>query len=169
MLGLNVSLRAPAPVSGTAKALVSRTVDAVYGFVARDFFSNYQSWCPQVVELEPNHNAHVHPGVVARQVTLERGIRSESTFEIVEVLEPCRLTLEGRSEPFRSCYEFEPAPSEATEITFQFEMRELDLSMRPFAKLIRAAIQEGAEQTVENLKRILEAAAPALGAAATQH
>jgi len=35
-------------------------------------------------------------------------------------------------------------------------MRELDLSMRPFAKLIRMALQEGAEQTVENLKSLLE-------------
>lgn len=165
MLGLNLKLRSPASVSGSAKTLIARSIDAAYDFVVRDFFANYQRWCPQVVELEPSSGTPVHPGVRARQVTLDRGIKSESTFEIVDVEEPRRLTLEGLSEPFRSTYQFDSAPTEGTELTFQFEMRELELSMRPFAKLIRAALQEGAEQTVENLKFILEGGAPAADAA----
>jgi hypothetical protein len=92
-------------------------------------------------------------------VTLDRGIRSETTFEIREVEPPGRFVLEGLSEPFRSTYHFESAPDGATGITFDFEMRELELSMRPFAKLIRAALQDGAEQTVENLKSLLEGGA----------
>ena len=167
MLGLNLAPRVSAAVSGSATAVVARAVDVVYDFVARDFFANYQRWCPQVVELEPNECTPMSPGLMARQVTLDRGIRSESTFEIVEVNEGRRLALEGRSEPFRSSYNFENSPIESTTLTFQFELLDLELSMRPFAKLIRAAIQEGAEQTVENIKRILESGAPVAGSRAS--
>ncbi|PPD42702.1 MAG: polyketide cyclase [Methylocystis sp.] len=159
MLGLSFSA-AQAAVKGSASAVVSQTLGAVYDFVARDFFANYQRWAPQVVELEPKGPTPVRPGVTARQVTLDRGIRSESTFEVAAVEPPRRLVLEGLSESFRSTYEFHDAPSEGTEITFEFEMRELDLSMRPFAKLIRMALQEGAEQTIENLKSLLEDGPP---------
>lgn len=160
MLGLGMSTSSPAAVSASAQATIRRHVDSVFGFVARDFFANYQTWCPQVVELEPNGATAAQRGVQARQVTLDRGIRSEATFEIVAFEAPSRLVLEGRSEPFLSSYQFEPTSGESTELTFNFEMKQLELSMRPFAKLIRAAIQEGAEQTVENLKRILESQAP---------
>jgi hypothetical protein len=154
MLGLKLAA-ASAAVKGAASAVVPQDADAVHDFIARDFFSNYQRWSPQVVELEPRGPVPVRPGVTARQVTLDRGMRSESTFEVVQVDES-RLVLEGRSEPFRSTYQFERIAGGETALSFEFEMRELDLSMRPFAKLIRMALQEGAEQTVENLKSLLE-------------
>jgi hypothetical protein len=109
-----------------------------------------------VVELEPKGGTPVRPGVRGRQVTLDRGMRSEATFEVSAVEPPRRLVIDGLSEPFRSTYRFQRTAAHETEITFEFEMRELDLSMRPFAKLIRMALQEGAEQTIENLKTLLE-------------
>ncbi|WP_424361912.1 SRPBCC family protein [Methylocystis parvus] len=154
MFGLGTGL-APS-VKGSASVAVSQTVDKVYAFVVSDFFSNYQKWAPQVVELEPKGPTPVRPGIRARQVTLDRGMRSESTFEVSAVEPPKRLVIEGLSESFRSTYHFEEVSAEETEVTFEFEMRELDLSMRPFAKLIGMALQEGAEQTIENLKTLLE-------------
>jgi len=44
-------------------------------------------------------------------------------------------------------------------------LRRLDLMMRPFEKLIRIAIQDGAERTVRNLKRLIEAEAAPKGKA----
>ncbi len=159
MLGLKANfaaLHAPsALVGGVARTCISRGVEASFNFVARDFFRNYQRWQPQVVELEPSGDIPAMVGTTARQVTLDRGIRSESTFAIAE-LEPCRrFALAGVSEPFQSSYEFEPEEAN-TALTFKFELREIELSMRPFVKLIRAALQDGAEQTVENLKNLLE-------------
>lgn len=147
---------APRPVVGTANVRIARPIEAAFDYVVRDFFSNYRKWCPQVVELEPG-DGPAEIGVRARQVTLDRGIRSESTFEI-SALEPGRkLEIEGLSEPFHSSYEFERAEG-GTALTFKFELREVELSMRPFVKLIRSALQDGAEQTVENLKNLLEGA-----------
>lgn len=156
MFGIKLQSSPGAAVKGSATAIVSQTVDAVFEFVARDFFANYQRWAPQVVELEPSGKTPVEPGLKARQVTLDHGIRSESTFEVAQIEPPRQLVLEGLSESFRSSYRFESASPERTSLTFDFEMRELDLSMRPFAKLIRIALQEGAEQTIENLKSLLE-------------
>lgn len=158
-----LSLRLPLPgsdtpraVGGMAKVHIARPLEAAFDYVVRDFFSNYRKWCPQVVEVEPD-DGPAEVGVKARQVTLDRGIRSESTFEI-SLLEPGRkLEIEGLSEPFHSSYEFERAEG-GTALTFKFELREVELSMRPFVKLIRSALQDGAEQTVENLKDLLEGA-----------
>jgi hypothetical protein len=160
MLGFNFPTAQSAAVKGAATAVIPQKIDAVYDFVARNFFSNYQRWAPQVVELEPSGPTPIREGIKARQVTLDRGIRCESTFEVSKVEPPRRLVLEGVSDSFRSSYQFEPAVPEGTSLTFEFEMRELDLSMRPFVKLIRTALQEGAEQTIENLKALLESEPP---------
>jgi hypothetical protein len=160
MFGLRMSAAAAPAARGTASVVVPQPVDAVFDFVARDFFANYQRWCTQVVELEPKGPTPVRPGVTARQVTLERGMRSETTFTVADVERPRRLVLEGVSERFRSTYQFEKRSCGETEIKFCFEMRELDLSMRPFAKLIGMALQEGAEQAVENIKTLLAEDAP---------
>lgn len=161
MLGLNVNFqglsappRQPA-VGGVARTVISRPRDYVFNFVARDFFSNYQRWCPQVAELEPSGDTPARAGMTARQVTMERGIRSESTFEIAVVDPPRLFALEGISEPFSSSYEL-ACESDGTVLTFTFELREIELSMRPFVKLIRAALQDGAEQIVENIRALIE-------------
>ncbi len=164
MLGLNVNLQAlrptpPPVVGGVARTVISRPRDFAFDFVARDFFANYQRWCPQVVELEPNGSAPVRVGMTARQVTMERGIRSESTFAIAAIERPRLLALEGISEPFSSSYAFECEP-QGTMLIFTFELREIEFSMRPFVKLIRAALQDGAEQIVENLRALIETGAP---------
>jgi len=69
------------------------------------------------------------------------------------------FAIAGVSEPFNSSYTLEAAGDERTKLAFSFELEELDLAMRPFQKLIRAALQEGAAQTVENLKTLLESPA----------
>lgn len=172
MLGLNVNLKGLSPprppaVGGVARTVISLPRDLAFNFVARDFFTNYQRWCPQVVELEPSDSAPVRVGMTARQVTMERGIRSESTFAIVALERPRLLALEGVSEPFSSSYEFECEP-DGTMLTFTFELREIEFSMRPFVKLIRAALQDGAEQIVENIQTLLEAGASAETAGASE-
>lgn len=144
------------PVSSSARASVDRSIDAVFGFVGEEFFRNYQRWSPQVVELEPLAQGPIRPGLKARQVTLDQGIRSDSTFEVSRFAPPSTIELTGVSEPFRSSYEFSADGDARTEVVFTFELREIALPMRPFVKLIRAAIQDGAEQAVENIKRLIE-------------
>lgn len=146
------------PVAGQADDVVKCSISKAYDYVGRRFFENYRKWCPQVVELEELSEPPVHLGTRGRQVTRDRGIDSESIFEVSAFSPSSKFEIKGVSEPFRSAYELISEGSGATRISFTFELEQLDLAMRPFQKLIRAALQDGAIQTVENIKGLLEGA-----------
>jgi hypothetical protein len=144
------------PLLGNAHIVVERPIDEVFDFVGWRFFDHYWQWCPQIVELESLSTGQIGVGAEACQVTLDRGIRNEATFQITEFAPPQTLSLAGVTEPFESAYKFRKRGSAATEIAFSFELLELEFFMRPFGKVIRTALQDGAEQTVENIKRLIE-------------
>jgi hypothetical protein len=45
---------------------------------------------------------------------------------------------------------------EQTRLTFTFELTRIDFFMRPFEKLIRIAIHDGAGRVVRNIKGLVE-------------
>jgi hypothetical protein len=152
MLGIG----AATAVMGKASAMVDCPIQSAFDYVGYGLFEHYRVWCPQVVELDVISQGPVGVGTMARQVTLDRGITTESTFRIAEFDPPKIVELEDVSDPFRSIYLLEEAGAASISLIFSFEIRELELFMRPFKKLVRAALQEGAQQTVENLKQLLE-------------
>jgi hypothetical protein len=90
-------------------------------------------------------------------VRLDLGRRSESRFKIFTYEPGVRLALVGVSDPFRCTYELQDINLEkSTRLTFSFELLELLVVMRPFEGLVRAAIKDGAERTVQNIKRLVE-------------
>ena len=151
MLGLTSS----GPIQGCAESTVKCRISDAYEQIAQLFFDNYPKWCPQVVELEQLSPPPIQLGTRGRQVTRDRGIDSESLFDVTQFSSNAALEITGFSEPFRSHYEFVAKGSE-TQITFTFELKEIDLVMRPFQKLLKTALQDGAEQTAENIKTLLE-------------
>ena len=151
MLGLTSS----GPIQGRAESTVKCSITDAYHTVARCFFENYQKWCPQVVELEQLSPPPVQLGTKGRQVTRDRGIDSEALFDVTKFTTNEGLEITGSTEPFRSYYEFVNKGNE-TQIAFTFELKEIDLMMRPFQKLLKTALQDGAEQTAENIKSLIE-------------
>lgn len=144
------------PLLGCARTVVERPIDRVFDFVGRDFFDHYRQWCPHIVELESMSGEPIGVGAKVRQVALDRGICSEATFQITEFAPPQTLGLAGITEPFESAYKFQKRGEAATEIAFSFELLEVEPFMRPFERLIRTALQNGAEQTVDSIKQLLE-------------
>ena len=144
------NLATPRPISAKAQAVVQCPIGSAFDFVGHGFFQNYASWCPQVIELEPLSDGPVRPGVTARQVTLDQGIRNETTFEITTFGPPKFFGLKGLSESFKSLYEFEEQTAASTQMVFSFELEERGLFMRPFDQLIGSALQEGTQRVVEN-------------------
>ncbi len=143
-------------VKGQASIEIERSADAVYAFIAEDFERNYPRWSPEVKELRMVSKGPMRVGTLARQVRVDQGRRTESTFKITHMQPARRLTFQGTNFPFWVDYQFDAA-SQHTKLTFTFELRRIDLIMRPFEKLIRSAVQDGAERTVRNLKRLIEA------------
>jgi hypothetical protein len=153
MLG---GIGASKPVAGQADDVVNCSITKAFDLIGHHFFDNYPRWCPQIVDLEQTSSPPIQPGSEGRQVTRDRGIDSESTFLVSEFSPATKLEIKGVSEPFRSAYELTSEGPDKTRIAFTFELLEIDLMMRPFQKLIKTALQDGAIQSVENIKNLLE-------------
>jgi hypothetical protein len=144
-------------VKAQARIEIERSPESVYRFIAEDFAQNYPRWSPEVKELKIATEGPLRVGSVGRQVRVDQGRRTESMFRITQMQPAARLTFESQSPNFLVDYRFVPNQDEGTQLTFTFELRRLDLIMRPFEKLIRRAVQDGARRTVQNLKRLIEA------------
>jgi hypothetical protein len=153
MFGLNKDT----PVVGKADTKVKSPCEDVFSFVGADFIKNYPRWSPEVVELESLTDGDVKVGTMCRQVRIDQGRRSESTFKVTIFQPGKRICFEGVSNPYRCDYVLEEDKSiTISHIHFTFELISLELFMRPFEKLIRMAVQDGTEKTVRNIKKLVE-------------
>jgi hypothetical protein len=143
-------------VKAQASITIARDIDTVYQFVAEDFERNYPRWSPEVKQLRMVSQGPLRVGSLAHQVRVDQGRRTESTFEIVQMQPGERLSFQGTDVAYFVDYRFESVPNDRTRLTFTFELRRLELMMRPFEKLIRLTVQDGAQRTVRNVKRLIE-------------
>jgi hypothetical protein len=152
------NLASKEPVIGKASITIDRPGEEVFQYIAVDFFQNYPKLSPEVIQLEALTNGPVKLGTIARQVRVDQGHRSESRFRVTLYEPNKRLCFAGVSDPYRCTYELQELNQGKTvRLSFTFELLELQLFMRPFEKLIRVVVQDGAERTVRNLKRLTEA------------
>jgi hypothetical protein len=152
------NLGAKQSVIAKASTLVERSSVDIFRYLGDEFFENYPKWSPEVIELEQITDGPVKLGTMARQVRIDQGRRTETRFTINSYEPGKRLEFTGVSDPFRCVYELEEIePGKSARLTFIFELTEIQMFMRPFEKLIRVVVQEGAERTVRNLKRLTEA------------
>ncbi len=144
-------------IKGQASRDIARSVDTVYDFVVVHFFDNYPRWSPEVRELEALNTREVAMGTRGRQVRVDQGRRSETRFEVTELQPGRRVVFDGDLQArFAIRYNFEPRGDDACRLHFEFELKKVYLYMRPFEKLIRMAIEQGAENTVRNIKGLVE-------------
>lgn len=146
------------PVVGKASTVIHKPVEDVFRFIGDGFFENYPKWSPEVVELKPLSREQLQLGSLARQVRVDHGHRTESTFKVTEYQPNRRLLFSGVKDPYRCIYDMEPdmGSQSNTRIAFTFELSQIEFYMRPFEKLIRIAVQDGAERTVRNIKGLIE-------------
>lgn len=144
------------PVIGKASSIVKSPSNQLFDFIGNNFIINYPRWSPEVKELEKLTDGPIKLGTVCRQVRIDQGNRTESTFKVKTLDEGSRVCFEGVSNPYRCDYVIEPINAMDSRVTFVFELLSLDLHVRPFEKLVRIAIQDGTERTVHNIKRLVE-------------
>ncbi|NBQ67712.1 MAG: polyketide cyclase [Nitrosomonadaceae bacterium] len=145
------------PVIGKASAIIRSPTDKLFNFIGNDLLINYPRWSPEVKELEKLTDGPIKLGTVCRQVRVDQGNRSESTFKVKFFDIGARICFEGVSNPYRCDYVIESVNASDSRITFIFELLSLDLHVRPFEKLVRIAVQDGTERTVKNIKKLIEA------------
>lgn len=154
-------------VKAQASIVIARPPEAIYAFIADDFARNYKRWSPEVQRLEMLTTGPLRVGSQVRQVRVDQGRRSETTFRVRTLERPRRVCFVETRDQFRVDYGLEPVQDKAngdcSRLTFGFQLSRIELYMRPFEKLIRSAVQEGANRTVDNIKRLVEAEVPASG------
>lgn len=142
-------------VKATATILIDRRPASVFGFIADGFLDNYARWSPEVRQLKALTPGPIALGSRMRQVRVDQGRRSASDFRVTAFERPERLEFAESTDLFRTCYSLAPAEA-STRLEFGFELRRIELYMRPFEKLIRVAIGEGATRVVRNIKTLAE-------------
>ena len=144
------------PVSGEASVEIEKRLPEVFAFVGEGFFENYPKWAVEIVDFVPLDGKRVFIGAKAKQVRKDNDTETESIFAITDYQPYHKLIFQGLDEPYKHSYLLEDGEqTQATRLTFRFELLELDVFMRPFEKLIRYAIEEGAENTVANIKNLI--------------
>ena len=160
-LGSMLNLGSTEPVAGRAYTIVECPAREIFHYLGEGLFQNYPKWSPEVKELEQITPGPVKLGTEGRQVRVDQGRRTESKFKISTYEPGVRLTLICMSYPFRCTYELQAINHEhSTKLTFSFELLEILAIVRPFEGLVRVAIKDGAERTVQNIKRLVEAEKP---------
>ncbi len=143
------------PVMGEASIEIDKPIQDVFSYIGEHFFDNYPEWSVDVVEFEPLDGKDVFIGAKAKQIRKGNSAETESIFEITDYQPPTTLIFKGLTEPYKHSYLLESTEQQPTRLTFRFELLELEVFMRPFEKLIRSAIEDGAENTVENIKKLI--------------
>jgi hypothetical protein len=152
-------------VKAQSQTVIKRPAERVFQFIAVDFFQNYPRWSPEVVALQATSTGPVQLGTTGRQVRIDQGRRTESTFRVSRYEVGRQIAFQGAPTPFHITYALAPLGDD-TRLTFTFELSHLEFFMRPFEKLIRLAMQDGAEQVTRNLKSLIEAESAATGSQA---
>jgi Polyketide cyclase / dehydrase and lipid transport len=143
-------------VSGEASVVIKANSKDVFCFIADNFFLNYQKWAPEVIELEPLDGDKVFIGAKGRQMREDNDALIESVFEIAEYSPYSLFIIQGLGVPYKHTYLIEDEEQGVqARLTFRFDLLEIEIFMRPFEKLIRVAIEDGAEAAVENIKNLL--------------
>lgn len=145
-------------IFGEASINIDKPSQEVFSFIADNFFENYPKWASDVVQLEPLDSNQVFVGNKAKQFRDDNGTIVESVFEITEYQPYIKFMFQGLTSPYKHIYSIDyDSENNKSQLTFRFEILEIDVFMKPFQKLIRIAIEDGAESSVENIKQLLEA------------
>lgn len=144
------------PLGGEASLDFDQPVEQVFAVIGEKFFENYPKWALEVSEFEPLDGPEVFVGARARQIRNDNGTEVISVFEVTEYEPVNKLIVQGVHAPYKQSYLLTAETDQhPTRLTFRFELLDLEVFMRPFEKLIRYAIEEGAENTVNNIKNLL--------------
>jgi hypothetical protein len=131
---------------------VDRPADAVWSFVAENFFANHPKWDPAIVEMRKLTAGGMGEGTEGVEVRRFGG-KQEAAFVVREFRPATRFSFDNTSGPFelKRSYSFHPSNGR-TRIEFRFIMAPKGV-MRLLFPLLRTVI---AGQVRTNIGRLAE-------------
>lgn len=153
---LKLPFKSDKAVAGEATVEISRPIAQVFSYIGEQFFENYPKWAVEVSDFQALDGKQVFVGAKAKQIRRDYEAEIESIFEITAFKPNELLVFQGINQPYKHSYLLtEKEQATQTRLTFRFELMELEVFMRPFEKLIRCAIEDGAEATVTNIAKLV--------------
>lgn len=147
-----------AVIDAEACIIVNRTIDDVFCFVAKGFVANCPKWSPEVSELVLLSDGPLVKGSRLMQRRSGGSGSRESELIITDLAKNSSFGYAAETDSYVGNFEFEVLnEGKKTRLRFLFRLENVEIAMRPFAKLIRTAIREGVKQTSDNIRDILEA------------
>ena len=70
------------PVTGKASTIIQTSNERLFSFIGTDLLVNYPRWSPEVKELEKLSDGPIKQGVLCREVRVDQGNCSVSTFDV---------------------------------------------------------------------------------------
>jgi hypothetical protein len=104
-----------------SSVLIAASPQQVFELVAIDFLRNYRRWSPEVQRLELLTPGPLQVGSRVRQVRLDYGCRSDTTFRVLHLDPPERVSFAEVSGQYHIDYAVEPA-GHKTRLTFVVEL-----------------------------------------------
>lgn len=139
----------------SATVEIDAGIDQLYKFVATDFPENYPKWTPDIISLVALGDGPVTVGSEFRLLREDGGEVVESIVRVMKIKPHSCFSLASLTFPHEMTYSFESFErNRMTKLTFTFHLKSVEMVMRPFVKLIRAALRDGAKQSVENIKAL---------------
>lgn len=136
--------------------IIDKSLDEVFEFVAVNFMTKYPQWSPEIKKIQTLTEGPMKTGYKFKQVREENNELIESVLTISQFQPKTHFSYQSVTEPITGYYYFEKHNGNKTKLTFKFKLSDIELSMRPFVKLIKTAISEGVTQSLKNIKQLIE-------------
>jgi hypothetical protein len=95
-------------VKGQASITIEQPLSQVYDFIVVDFARNYRRWSPEVQRLEMLTGGPLRKGSRARQVRVDQGRRSETTFQVSDLEPQQRVCFVESTRLYQGDYSMQP-------------------------------------------------------------
>ena len=140
----------PKSITGETSIELNQSINDVFAYIIHDifsymggcFFENHAKWSVQAFKFD---------SLMEEQSVID-------SAEIISDYQPYfKLIFQGQTLPYKHTYLLEYNPQKKiTRLTFYFEILEISFSMKPFEKLIRYSIEEGAKNNLQNIKKLID-------------
>lgn len=142
---------------GEASIEINQPPKQVFQFVAVDFLWNYPRWTPEIESVDSISDGPMQVGYQIRQHRTDADREKETILTVTDLQPLTSFSYQGQPEPHKCDYLFnETTVNSTTKLTFRFRLDDVEIVIRPFIKLIRSAVQERVDQTVGNIKKLIE-------------
>ena len=156
-LGDTVKLGAKS-ISDQVGVEINAPASRIFTWLADNFTTSYPIWAADVESIEPLSGSTVEPGSTFRLNRIVDGSIEPHVIRITEFIRDARLAWECPDKSYSCSFTLSATENPRTTLlSFNYTLQEVELFMRPFAKLIKNAIHDGVSHVTTSIQDFIHA------------